>query len=144
MIRPLRVRDFMTTALHTVTPDTEIMDAVQKLVEKNISGLLVLERDGRLAGILTERDCIRVALSAGYFDEGGGRVRDFMTKDVQTFDADTSLMDLADTFARERFRRFPVMDDGQLVGVIARRDVLKALTSGTWFSAPAPSERTYR
>lgn len=71
--QPLRVRDFMTTSLHTVPPDTEIMSAVQQLVAANISGLLVVDDSAGLVGILTERDCIRLALQSGYFDETGGR-----------------------------------------------------------------------
>ncbi len=142
MIKPLRVRDFMVTNLHVVNPDTEIMTAVQGLVDHNISGLLVVDQDGQLAGILTERDCINVALQAGYFDEGGGRVCHFMTADVRTVDADTALMDIADAFTRNSFRRFPVMENGKLVGLIARRDILRALTCGAWFAAPDPERRT--
>lgn len=141
MIKPLRVRDFMVTNLHVVNPETEIMTAVQGLVDHNISGLLVVDQDGQLAGILTERDCIDVALQSGYFDEGGGRVRDFMTADVKTVDADTALMDIADAFASNSFRRFPVMEDGKLVGLIARRDILRALTCGAWFAAPDAERR---
>jgi CBS domain-containing protein len=142
MIQPLRVRDYMTVDLHVVGPDTEIMTAVHKLVALNISGLLVVDDSGALAGILTERDCIDVALHAGYFDEAGGRVRNFMVRDVQTIDADLSLLDLADRFARTSFRRFPVTEDGKLVGLIARRDVLRALAGGNWFATPVTTSRS--
>lgn len=136
MIQPLRIRDFMATNLHTVTPDTEIMSAVKLLVDLDISGLLVTDDGGALVGVLTERDCIDVALQSGYFDEAGGLVQDFMTTDVETIDADASMMDLAETFTRAPFRRFPVVEDGRLIGLISRRDVLRALSSGAWFSAP--------
>lgn len=136
MIRPLRVRDCMKTELRTVDPDASIMSAVAILVENNISGLLVLDGNSELVGILTERDCIDVALNAGYFDEGGGRVRDYMSTEVETIDADMSLMDLAEKFTRSSYRRYPVNDGDRLVGLIARRDVLSALTGGAWFAAP--------
>lgn len=142
MTRSLRVRDFMSTDPATASPDTEIMSAVRQLVERDISGLMVVDGDSRLVGILTERDCIDVALRAGYHDEAGGRVSDFMTKDVATTDPDASLLDLAQTFANASFRRCPVVQDGRLVGLICRRDVLRALNDGTWFSAPDLSRRS--
>jgi len=143
MIQPLRIRDFMATNLHTVAPDTEIMSAVKMLVDLDISGLLVTDDSGVLVGILTERDCIDVALQSGYFDEAGGLVQDFMTTNIETIDADVSMMDLAETFTRAPFRRFPVVEDGKLIGLISRRDVLRALSSGAWFSAPAhPKEQS--
>lgn len=141
MIHPLRVRDFMTTRLHTTEPDADIMSAVKILVDQNISGLLVVDNHGALKGILTERDCIGVALDAGYFDEAGGRVSNYMSSDIETVDVDLSLLDLAEQFVRRSFRRYPVTEDNKLVGVIARRDVLKALTSGAWFSIPGNTPR---
>jgi CBS domain-containing protein len=136
MIQPLRVREFMNTDLQTATPDTEIMSAVRQLVAQGISGLLIVDDSGALVGILTERDCIAVALQAGYFDEAGGRVEQFMTANVDTVDPDANILDLAQMLAKAPYRRYPVVEDGRLIGLICRRDVLRALTTGNWFSAP--------
>lgn len=135
-VEPLRVRDFMTRDLVTVHVDAEIMDAVRLLVEEDISGIPVVDGDDKLVGILTERDCISIALSAGYFDEMGGSVKGYMISPVHTVDADSSLLDVGELFANSKFRRCPVVEADRLVGLIARRDVLRALTHGQWFDQP--------
>jgi CBS domain-containing protein len=86
-----------------------------------------------LLGILTERDCIEVALHAGYFDEMGGSVEQYMTTPVESVNPDSTLMDLAELFAHSPFRRCPVVEEGKLVGLICRRDILRALSDGAWF-----------
>jgi CBS domain-containing protein len=129
----LRVADYMSRDLVTVTQDTEIMRAVFMLVEKDISGVPVLDEHGALVGLLTERDCLDVALSAGYFDEPGGRVSEFMSAPVDTVTSQDTLMDIAVRFRDTSYRRFPVVDDGRLVGIVSRRDVLRALRQGAWF-----------
>jgi len=123
----------MSTELVTITPDTEIMRAVYLLVKHDISGMPVVDEEGELVGILTERDCIATAINAGYFDEAGGPVRDFMSSPVETAEADDSLMNVADRLSKSIYRRFPVIEDGRLVGLISRRDVLEALKQGSWF-----------
>ncbi|HSG89071.1 MAG TPA: CBS domain-containing protein [Pseudomonadales bacterium] len=132
-VQPLRVRDYMATQLITIGPEVEIMRAIHLLVECDISSLPVVDAQLRVVGILTERDCIRTAVEAGYFDETGGMVGDFMTTPVHTVTPDDSLMDIAELFADSSFRRCPVVADGRLVGLISRRDVLRALKSGAWF-----------
>ena len=129
----LRVREYMTTELVTITPDTELMRAVYLLVEHDISGMPVVAEGGTMVGILTERDCIAPAINAGYFDEAGGSVRDFMSSPVETAEADDSLMDIAERLRKSTYRRFPVIEDGRLVGLISRRDVLEAMKQGSWF-----------
>lgn len=136
MRRILRVRDVMATKLECIGPEASIMDCARRLVSRNISGLLVVDSAGDLVGIITERDLIKVALSAGYHDESGGLVRDYMSTELVTVDAGESVMDVAERFTRSSHRRFPALDGGRLVGLIARRDVLRALTSGAWFPAP--------
>lgn len=132
---PLRVRDYMTTNVVAVDARMDIMELVHVLVERDVSGALVLEADGRLAGIVTERDCIAAAVQAGYFDEFGGTVGEFMTVDVETIGPDESLMDIAERMTRVVYRRYPVVEDGLVVGVLGRRDVLRALQRGAWFTA---------
>ena len=131
--RPLRVSEYMTRWPVTVSPDTEIMRAVFILVEKDVSGVPVVDENEAVVGMLTERDCISAALNAGYFDEPAGSVSDYMSRVVTTAAPDDGLMDIATRFKDSQYRRFPVMEKGRLVGLISRRDVLRALCRHTWF-----------
>lgn len=117
----------------TVPPGMEIMRAVGLLVSEDLSGFLVVGDAGELLGVLTERDIIRVGIQAGYFDEIVGTVGDYMSRDLETVHPDDSLMDVAERFADSPHRRFPVVVDGRLVGLICRRDVLRALSDSAWF-----------
>lgn len=134
MKQAFRVRDFMRTDLLIVRDDWPIMRAVTEFLEHRVSGSPVLDGADNLVGILTERDCMRVALDASYFDEPGGQVRDFMSSPVITVDPNDSLIDIAEQFRDTSFRRFPVVSAGRMVGLISRRDVLSALKHGVWFT----------
>lgn len=122
-----RVKDFMARSLVTFSPDMDVLDAVHALVQNRIAGAPVVDDHGNLIGMLSELDCLKVALTAGYHGEMGGRVSEFMTGDTKTVEADMGLVDLAQLFLDSGFRRFPVVDGNRLVGQISRRDVLRAL-----------------
>ncbi|WP_405231923.1 CBS domain-containing protein [Lentisalinibacter salinarum] len=128
-LRSVLVKDWMAANLVTLKPDMDVMDALARLVEARIAGAPVVDHHGNLVGMLSEFDCMKVALDSSYHGEWGGRVSEFMTKNVITVPADMSIIDLARRFQESRLRRFPVMDDTRLVGQISRRDVLRALMS---------------
>lgn len=121
------VKDYMARTLVTFKPDTDVLDAVHVLVTKRIAGAPVVDDEGNLLGMLSELDCMKVALDAGYHGNWGGPVSDFMSDGVKTVDAEMSIVDLAQVFVTSGFRRFPVMQNTRLVGQISRRDVLRAL-----------------
>ena len=123
-----KVADYMTREVITLRPDTEIMSALVTFVDYKISGAPVTDHTGRLCGIITERDFMRVALHGAYHGEPGGRVDEYMTREVETVRQGNSLVSLAERFLETDFNRFPVVDaSGRLVGIISRRDVLRAL-----------------
>jgi len=121
------VKDYMARTLVTFKPNTDVLDAVHVLVSKRIAGAPVVDDAGNLMGMLSELDCMRVALDAGYYGNMGGPVSEYMSAGVKTVDADMSIVDLAQEFITTRYRRFPVMDGTRLIGQISRRDVLRAL-----------------
>ena len=121
------VKDYMTRTLVTLKPETDVLDAVHTLVDKRIAGAPVVDDEGSLVGMLSEFDCMRVVLGASYHGNAGGPVRDYMTTDTQTVDAQMNIVDLAQVFIDTGFRRFPVIEGNRLVGQISRRDVLRAL-----------------
>ncbi|MGB0723374.1 MAG: CBS domain-containing protein [Gammaproteobacteria bacterium] len=127
MIKALTARDCMTPHPITVRPDQEVLEAVQLLTGKRISGAPVLDQVGNLVGVLTEKDCLRVALDAGYHGTYGGKVSEYMSHEVATIDVDTPVVQVAEMFIERPFRRYPVTDGGRLVGVISRRNILEAL-----------------
>lgn len=127
MSQTVKVRDYMSTRVITLEPQMEILKAVNTLIKHDIAAAPVLDAEGELVGMLTERDCIRVAVSAGYHSEYGGQVADYMSKEVQTIDAEASIVDAAKLFYGQQFHRYPVTDQGRLMGFLSRRDVMRAL-----------------
>lgn len=121
------VRDYMARTLVTFKPETDVLDAVHELVKHRIAGAPVVDDAGNLLGMLSELDCLKIALHAGYHGDWGGPVSEYMSKSVQTVDCEMSIIDLAQVFLDTKFRRFPVVERNHLVGQISRRDVLRAL-----------------
>lgn len=126
-IKSCLVKDYMAKTLVTFKPDTPVLDAVHSLVKHRIAGAPVVDDEGNLIGMLSELDCLRVALQAGYHGTYGGPVSEYMSKGVKTVNMEMSIVDLAQVFIDGGFRRFPVTDNNRLVGQISRRDVLRAL-----------------
>ena len=122
------VRDYMAGQLITFKPDTEIMDAIHELVSHRVAGAPVVDDKGDLVGMLSELDCMKVALNAGYYGDWGGPVSDYMSSAVESVDAEMNIVDLAQKFLDSGYRRFPVLRNNRLVGQISRRDALRALS----------------
>ena len=123
------ITEYMSTNLITFTPETDITDAIYTILENRISGAPVLNGAGKLVGILSEKDCLIVLIDPDYHNipGGKGRVMDFMSRNVQTLSSDQTVLDAAYAFMKSPYRRFPVLENGRLVGQISRRDVLRAV-----------------
>lgn len=121
------VSDYMVRDVIAFRPDQDVHKAMKLFVKHGISGAPVVDADGRLVGMLTDKDCLRVAFSASYHGEWGGKVADFMATEVETVDAETDIVEAAQLFLERPYHRFPVMEHGRLVGLISRHDILGAL-----------------
>ena len=111
----------MKTDLVTVTRDTPIYEAIGILVDNNITGLPVVNDDMTLAGIITEKDVMKLL----YVNMNEpGKVEDFMTEKVISFDHQDSLIDIAESFMNNHFRRVPILANGKLAGIISRKDII--------------------
>ena len=121
------IQDFMATDLITFTPDTPIETAIESFLTNKISGAPVVDENGDLVGILSEKDCMKTLFEASYYNNLGGHVKEYMSTDLSTIDVNDTLSNVADNFIKSRFRRFHVTKGGKLVGQISRRDVLRAI-----------------
>jgi len=108
-------------------PDTDIYSAIETLINRAISGAPVVDNKGNLVGVLSEKDCLRVLMEMGMHDMPGGLVEEFMTKEVVTMDSTKTILDAVWLFRNSSFRRFPVVDGQKLIGLLTRRDVLRAV-----------------
>ena len=125
----VRVRDYMATQLMTFSPDTEVMSAVHQLVRTGHSGAPVVDAQGKLIGMLSEKDCLNIAMVAAQDSCVAGPVSQYMSREVRTVGSDLSITQLANLFLNNtHFRRYPVVDGERLVGQISRTDVLRAIS----------------
>jgi CBS domain-containing protein len=104
-----------------------IRDAVILMLEKKIIGVSVVDEDHNLAGYLSEQDCVAQMLNVVFHSEEPGPVHEVMAKDVMTVTPETTVVELAETIITARPKNYPVIDDGKLVGLISRTEVLQAL-----------------
>lgn len=129
MLRSVLVKDYMSANLVTFTPQMDVLNAMQMLVEHRISGAPVVDETGNVVGVLSQKDCLKVALDASYHGEWGGRVSEFMSRTAKTVEAETNILEVAEMFMEDEYRRYPVMEENRLIGQISRHDVLRALTT---------------
>jgi CBS domain-containing protein len=127
MPKDASVKEYMSANVVTFSPSMDIHQAINQLIKKRISGAPVVDQTGNIVGMLSERDCMKIALSTSYHGEAAGKVSEYMEPVPKTIEADASIVEVASMFLKEGLRRYPVMHDNRLVGQISRRDVLKAL-----------------
>lgn len=127
MLRSLLAKDYMTADPLAFTPDLDVLDAIHQLLQHELPGAPVIDGKDTLIGYLSEKDALKVALSAAYHEQLGGTVREFMHQPVISIDAETSLIEAAEIFLANPYRCLPVAVEGRLVGQLSRADILRAL-----------------
>ncbi len=118
--RPL-AKDIMKCGLLTIKRQTPIYEAMETIATRNITGLPVVDDYMNLVGIISEKDMLKLL-----YDPKAklGKVEDFMTEDVVSFNRDDSLFDICDCLINNNFRRVPILNQGRLVGIISRVDLI--------------------
>jgi len=127
MLKSIKVKDYMTTKLITFRPEDDIFGAIATLQSNRISGAPVIDGNGQMVGMLTEGDCLTAIIKDIYYTEAGGHVADYMSTEVATISPEDDIVDIAVEFQKQRRKRFPVLEDGELVGQISQRDILRAV-----------------
>ncbi len=121
------IADYMSTELVSFSPEDDIIEAMRRLLHWQLSGAPVIDKSGQMVGILSQKDCLSIVYNAAYHQDFGGQVNQYMSQQVEHMEAHSSIVDAAEKFLYSSFRRFPVLRDGKLVGLISRHDILRAL-----------------
>lgn len=119
---PGKAKDIMKCGVITVRVGQSVYEAIKIMAENSISGLPVVDDSG-LAGVISEKDVL-TSLYNTEFLQGG--VEDYMTKEVIGFDVEDALSDICDCLTNNHFRRVPIFNQGRLVGIISRADIISA------------------
>jgi CBS domain-containing protein len=112
----------MTTELITVGRRTSICEALEILLENDITGMPVVDDDMTLVGIITEKDLLKLL---SVLENDSAVVEDFMTKEVVSFDQEEDIIAICECLIKNNFRRIPITSKGKLAGIISRKDIIK-------------------
>jgi CBS domain-containing protein len=122
------VQEFMDTKVPTLSPSTPVLDAIDFLLKNRVTGAPVVDADGTLLGILTEKDCLRLVARSPEPENVRDLVRDLMTTELVTIPPTMDIYYVAGLFLTKSFRRFPVVEEeGRLIGAVTRFDILRAI-----------------
>jgi CBS domain-containing protein len=146
----MKARDVMVTSVISVGPDLPVQAVANTLVKNNISGVPVISHDGKLLGIVSEGDLLRRVethterrrswwldmissnrnLAAEFVKTHGLTAKDVMTSRVVTTGPDTPLHEIADLMENHGVKRIPIVENGRVVGIVSRANLIQALASG--------------
>ena len=146
----MKVRDVMVSPVITVKPSSSVKEVAKTLIERRISAVPVVDDDGKLVGIISEGDLLHrseagterrhswwlrgligeYALASEYIKAHSQNVADVMTTNVITTAPDTPVHAVAALLEKNSIKRVPVVENGQLVGIVSRANLIQALVSG--------------
>ena len=134
---PIKVKDYMTTNLITFKPEQSVEEVINSLIKNRISGGPVVNNNNELIGIISEGDCIKQISESRYYNMplDNSTIEKHMVTNVETIDGNMNIFDAANKFLESKRRRFPILENGRLVGQISQKDILKAalkLKGHTW------------
>lgn len=156
----MRASDIMTPDVISADPDATVLQAARYMLQHHISGLPVIDKAGRLVGILSEGDFLRrretgtdrrpsrwLDLLAGpgkmaeeYTHTHGNKVSEVMTTRVHTVNEDTSLEDIVRLMERRRIKRVPVLHGNKVVGIVTRSNLMHAMVSLSRTASPGSKD----
>lgn len=129
MPKSVEVSQYMQHKPVTVMADMNIYDASRKILENKVSGVVVIDANNNLVGMLSELDCLRALVTSVYngADPGGALVKDIMTLDVEVNHPTDDIVTVAASMLDHKHRRRPIVVDGKLVGQLTCRQILGAI-----------------
>ena len=117
-----KVKNIMQADVISVKIDTSVYEAMGLLRENNITGVPVVDNKLHLVGIITEKDVVTLLYAVR---NEKAKVKEFMTEEVVSFNLNSSMIEICDCFARNHFRRVPILDDdGKVVGIVSKKDII--------------------
>ena len=122
-----RAKDFMAKKLVTLSPEMGLHDAAVRLVRKQIASAPVVDAEGRYLGLFSEKSCMLALMEAVHAEIPSAEVDAYLEADAMTIEEDSSLLAIAGIFARTHHRSLTVLRQDKPVGVVSRRDVIKAV-----------------
>ncbi len=124
----LKVSDYMSRDLITFRPNQSVEEVINTLIKHRISGGPVVNDKNELVGIISEGDCIKQISESRYYNMPmeQNSIEKHMAKNVETIDGNLDVFDAANKFLNSKRRRFPIVENGKLVGQISQKDILKA------------------
>jgi len=124
------IKDYLARADVRLTADMNMYEASQQILINKASGAIVVDENGKLIGVLSELDCLGAMMTSVYngSDPGGALVSDIMETDVEIADIDADILSIATSMLEKSRRRRPVLENGELVGQISCRQILRVLT----------------
>lgn len=117
-------KDIMSRAVVSISPDAPVREAMDLILECGVSGLPVIDNGGQLLGIISEAD---ICLLSAAHREMAEHVGECMTRVVFTVDENADVLEIAEVLMRKNIRRVPVTSGGQVVGIVSRRDIVRAI-----------------
>lgn len=125
---PILVEDYMTRSLITFHKDQLVIEVMEALIKNRISGAPVVNEHRELVGIISDGDCMKQISESRYYNMpiGDMKIDKFMETNVHTIDKKINIFDCASLFYKHNCRRFPIVENGKLIGQISRKDILCA------------------
>jgi len=123
-MKTTKAADIMTTNVVTAKKGMLLTDAIALLLRWHISALPVVDDEDKMVGIVSEIDLVNLTFDG---NAANTTIEEIMVTDIVSFSPNTELADLVRTFSQKHLRRVPIIDEGKVIGIVSRRDILREM-----------------